>query len=101
MVIWKQKTGFRYHYSSRPSKLFSLCGSPQLPPWYSNINRGYEPHTVVAKRDTTERPHTLKSARMIIQTAIAEGFLYEQIVAWEHFSVHTVLKRIFDSWGKV
>jgi len=52
---------------------------------YSNLNHGYKPHTVVAKRDTTERPHTLKSARMIIQTAVAEGFLYEQIAAWEQF----------------
>jgi len=40
---------------------------------------------VVAKRDTTERPHTLKSARMIIQTAVAEGFLHGQMAAWEQF----------------
>ena len=66
-----------------PSKLVSLCGSPQLPPWYSNINHGYKPHTMVAKRDTTERPHILKTTRMIIQTVVAEGFVCEQNEAWE------------------
>jgi hypothetical protein len=38
---------------------------------------------MVAKRDTTERPHILKTTRMIIQTVVAEGFVCEQNEAWE------------------
>lgn len=48
---------------------------------------------MVAKRDTTERPHMPKTTRMIIQTVVAEGFVCEQNEAWEQLWVHTVLKK--------
>jgi len=84
VVIWKEKTGFRYHYSSAPSKLVSLCGSLQLPPWHSNINHGYKPYTVVAKRDTTERPHT--KVQDDYQNCCCWG-----ILVWTDCSMGTVL----------
>jgi hypothetical protein len=75
VVIWKLKTGFRYHYSPAPSKLVSLCGSHQLLPWYVNINPGYKPYKMVAKGDASGRPHILTTARIIIKITVAEEFL--------------------------